>query len=340
MKLFKSYAIITLDDDIGYSNDTFETLFNAYIENPNIINGRRSHLMTYKNNGELNQYNKWVLEQTIINHSDFRILLTNGAGTIFPPDILNINDEFLPIIKETITCDDLTLKHFSNIKGIPHKWIVNNHLMGIPRTLPKSYSRPLWQVNLVNNDLCINRLNIMINRTFLNNLCFSYNNISTGNNIYLFDFHNQHLMNQILYFNIYAYSFCPIDSKFNFNIYFDNYSANCFLNNSINLNPIRNGKILYRKQVSCVMKYFTSNYLLDDYYFPKIIIIKIYNYRTYLTSIFKEFICPELNNCILKIVSYEKTNINIFPFKFGEKQYSCKRIYAFFTSIISHSKKI
>jgi len=204
----------------------------------------------------------------------------------------------------------------------------NNHLMGIPRTLPKSYSRPLWQVNLVNNDLCINRLNIMINRTFLNNLCFSYNNISTGNNIYLFDFHNQHLMNHILYFNIYAISFCPIDSKFNFNIYFDNYSANCFLNNSINLNLIRNGKILYRKPVSCFLKYFNSNYLLDDYYFPKVIsydniIIKIYNYRTYLTSIFKEFICTELNNCILKIVSYEKTNMNIFPLKFGEKQYSC-----------------
>ena len=43
MKLFKNYAIITLDDDIGYANNTFETLFNAYIENPNIINGRRSH---------------------------------------------------------------------------------------------------------------------------------------------------------------------------------------------------------------------------------------------------------------------------------------------------------
>ena len=28
MKLFKDYAIITLDDDIGYANDTFESLFN------------------------------------------------------------------------------------------------------------------------------------------------------------------------------------------------------------------------------------------------------------------------------------------------------------------------
>ena len=51
--------------------------------------------------------------------------LTNGAGSIFPPDIFNIKDDFLPIINETITCDDLTLKYFATIKAIPHKWIVN-----------------------------------------------------------------------------------------------------------------------------------------------------------------------------------------------------------------------
>ena len=35
-----------------------------------------------------------------------------------------MNKNFLPIIKETITCDDLTLKYFAVRKGIPHKWIV------------------------------------------------------------------------------------------------------------------------------------------------------------------------------------------------------------------------
>jgi hypothetical protein len=37
MKLFRDFAIITLDDDIGYTDDTFESLFNAYIDNPNVI---------------------------------------------------------------------------------------------------------------------------------------------------------------------------------------------------------------------------------------------------------------------------------------------------------------
>ena len=37
MQLYREYAIITLDDDLRYSYDTFESLFNAYVENPNII---------------------------------------------------------------------------------------------------------------------------------------------------------------------------------------------------------------------------------------------------------------------------------------------------------------
>ena len=129
MKLFRNYAIVTLDDDIGYSNDTFESLFNAYIENPNLISGRRTHLMKYKNNGELKGYFKQSFQQKSIKEPNFKLLLTNVGGTIFPPDILNINDELLPIINETITFDDLTLKHFANTKGIPSKWVVNEHIL-------------------------------------------------------------------------------------------------------------------------------------------------------------------------------------------------------------------
>ena len=39
------------------------------------------------------------------------------------------------IINETITCDNLTLKNLSNIKGIPQKLVVNNNFLGIKRIL-------------------------------------------------------------------------------------------------------------------------------------------------------------------------------------------------------------
>jgi hypothetical protein len=95
MTLYRDYAIITIDDDIGYAKDTFESLFNAYIDNPNIISGRRTHLMTFKRNGELRGYFEWKFQQKLINETNFNLILTNCGGSIFPPDILNINESSL-----------------------------------------------------------------------------------------------------------------------------------------------------------------------------------------------------------------------------------------------------
>ena len=309
MKLFRDHAIITLDDDVGYARDTFQSLFNAYIENPNLISGRRSHLMTYKKNGELKSYYRWKHQQKTINESNFNLTLTNVGGSIFPPDILNINNDFLPIINETLTCDDLTLKYFANIKGIPQKWIFNNRVIGIRRKLPKTKDSPLSKINFINNDICLNKLNILINTETLNNLCVPYKNISTGNTIYLFDIHNKTTKNNILYFEIYAYSHCPIDLKIKFKIIFDDNSASC---NFQQLNPIiseKNESLKNNIVASCESNDFLEN--IDDYYFPSIesennIIIKVFNFRKYLTIIFKNFFCiDEDNNCVLKVILYD-----------------------------------
>ena len=321
MKNFKDYAIITLDDDIGYSNDTFESLFNSYIKNPNVISGRRSHLMTYQNNGELNGYFKWKFEQKIIKETNFDLTLTNVGGTIFPPDILNINDDFLPIINETITCDDLTLKYFANIKGIPPKWTVNKKIMGVSRKLPKTNSTSLFKINHINNDICINKLNIMINKLILKDLCVQYRNIPTGNSIFLFDIHNKKIINNILYFDIYAYSYCPIDKKIKFNIYFEKQIANCFFNES---------KLLISKESTNIVYCYSNNTELNlDYYFPVAnsddnIIINIYNYRKYSSTIFKDFFCFKHNNCILRVIILSDSYYQNLLTTINKKQYSCK----------------
>jgi len=320
MQLFRDYAIITLDDDLGYSYDTFESLFNAYVENPNIISGRRAHLMTYKNNGELKRYIDWIFEYKFINESDFNLTLTNGAGSIFPPDILNINEEFLQIIGETITCDDLTLKHFSVMKGIPHKWIINDNIMGIPRNLPKTKSIPLFNININFNDICINKLNININNLVLKNLCVSYRNLSTGTSIYLYDMHNKRLTNDRIYFDLYAYSFCSIDNNLNFTIYFNNITGQCFIKQSKKIFLENNKKL-----VSCIMDKFNLD--LDNFS-PKVIPsdnikINIFNYRKYLTAIFKDFICENFNNCLLEVLLYENLSSNNFSLKINNEFYSC-----------------
>ena len=325
MKLYRDYAIITIDDDLGYAKDTFESLFNAYIENPNIVSGRRGHLMTYKNNGESRRYTKWVFEQRSVKEPDFDLSLTNGAGTIFPPDILNINDDILPIIYETITCDDLTLKYFSVIRGIPHKWIINNNVIGVSRRLPKSGSRPLFAINNINNDMCINKLNIKINNTIIKDLCINYRNIPTGNSIYLFNIFNEYWQNNKLFFDVYAYSYCPIDLNLTFNIIFENHVAHCFFNKSKNLIDHNIIKENYSFIASCYSDDMAQD--LDFYYFPiaisENILINIYHYKKYLTSIFKSFTCKEINNCLLDIIILEKLSIKSFDIMLNDKNYLC-----------------
>ena len=329
MKLFRDYAIITLDDDLGYSYDTFESLINSYIENPNIISGRRAHLMTYKKNGELRGYFNWIYECRLINESNLNITLTNGAGTIFPPDILNIKDEYLSIINETITCDDLTLKYFSVQKGIPQKWVFNKHLMGVRRKLKKSNSSPLFRINRINNNKCINKLNMNNNKIILNNLCVPYKNIATGLSIYLYDIHQIKKKFNNLYFEINAYSYCPIDPTLTFKIYFGNLSAYCFFNETKFL-------ILNKKKISvdniriasCHISKLYKDVDIDCYNFPKAIskknlLIKICNYKKYSTVIFIDFICKANNICVLKVLLYDDWNIKEFPFKMNNKKYLC-----------------
>ena len=326
MKLFRNHAIITIDDDIGYTNDTFNSLFNAYLENPNLISGRRSHIIKYKKNGELKQYANWKFQQHSIKKPDFDVTLTNVGASIFPPDILNIQNDFLPIIYETITCDDLTLKYFANLKGIPHKWVFNTMLLGISRELPKTDAKPLYKINFVNNEICLNKLNILINNTILNNLCVEYRNIQTGISIYLFSIHNENKINNKLFFDIQAYSYCPIDKNLVFNITFDKFMASCFFDDAKQFLSGNNFKEYNSMVASCYMN--ESKFDLNSYYFPKAesennLTIKIYNYRTHLTTIFRNFICKEINNCILKVIAYERLSKSQFPIYLKNNYYLC-----------------
>ena len=95
MKNFRDYAIITLDDDIYYPSDAIISLYESYINHPNIISGRRTHLIKYKKNYQIDRYRKWRLCQRSILNSDYNLFITSGAGAIYPPDILNIEDYFI-----------------------------------------------------------------------------------------------------------------------------------------------------------------------------------------------------------------------------------------------------
>ena len=325
MKRFRDYAIITLDDDFGYAADTFETLFNNYVENPNLVIGRRTHLMLYNDNGELKNYNSWIYQQRSINNPDFNIFLTGTGSVLYPPDILNINDNYLPIINETITCDDITLKHFEIQKGIPGKFVDNNLINGIPRESEKKKGNPLFSINRVQNDICINKLNIEIKNTIVKNLCIPFKKFKTGLTIYLFNIHNIKTLNHITYFSINLFSYCPLDFKLYFNIFFGKIKSYCVFspNHDYTLRSQDFKKIAY-----CSINGEIKN--LDHYLFPKAseknqyISLIISNYRKYIPIIFNDFNCDNQFNCTLKAIFLMRTKKNqTFEININKNNYKC-----------------
>ena len=161
MLKYPEYAIVTVDDDIKYSKDMLESLYNSYIDHPNIVSGRRGHLMRYKKNGELKKYNSWDYEQKSIIEANYDIFLTGVGGILYPPDAFNINEKSSKIIEETITADDIALKYFEVIKGIDEKWVPNRHLLGL-NIMSNYLHKPLGRVNKKNNDIYIFIINTQI----------------------------------------------------------------------------------------------------------------------------------------------------------------------------------
>ena len=318
MKKYRDYAIITIDDDIYYAPDTFESLYNSYLKYPNLVSGRRSHHMTYNKNGELKGYLNWKYEQKNITKPNFDLFLTGSGGIIYPPDILNINDNLKFLINKTLTTDDILLKHLETSKGIPIKWISNKHTLGI-KLINKTVGSPLYIINKKNNynNINVKRIDLSIKHIVLNKICTFYKDIQTGLTIYLFDISNITLLNNKTEFNIWAYSFCPINQYIKFNLYIGKYIAHC---NGSNLEDI------IKLKCNCFVNSIVHN--LDNYYLLKTSSeknIKIINYRTILKVIFKDFFNINSNNSILLALFFRNmTKGTNFEIILNNINYNCK----------------
>ena len=326
MKNYKNYAIITIDDDIYYSSDTILSLYESYINHPNIISGRRTHLIKYKTNRQIDGYFKWVFQQENILNPSYNLFITTGAGAIYPPDILNIEESYINLIKETITTDDITLKYFEINKGIESIWVPNKSMLGIDikkKIASKTTKNTLFSINKFLNDININKINIDISNKILKKYCFSYKDIKTGLYIYLFNIDNiKYIKENKTFFNIEAYSYCPINNKINFQIFFNKSIAFCSFNNPYSV--IKKNSIIYKTKTilkaNCEIEGKIKNF--EEYYFPvaksnNTLYMKIYNKKTYLSLIYKYFYCENSFKCIMVALSYKnrkkryKININI-----------------------------
>lgn len=81
---YPNAIIVTIDDDMIYSQEMLEGLFQSYQCAPQAIHANRLHNMTFSENGNLKSYLEWEQEVSVAKHPFF----TTGGGVLFPPNSL------------------------------------------------------------------------------------------------------------------------------------------------------------------------------------------------------------------------------------------------------------
>ena len=148
MLKYPDYPIITFDDDIIYDNDVVETLVNSYEKFPKCISARRVHKIQYDENDMPLKYMQWFYQYTSYNNKpSFDLFATNGAGVLFPPNILDIHTLSIDKIKECLYADDVFLKWRENELNIPVVWVRNDNVMS-GKVIPGSDDTGLAKLNL------------------------------------------------------------------------------------------------------------------------------------------------------------------------------------------------
>lgn len=104
LKEYPNDIIVTADDDLYYQKDWLESLYSAYLKNPNYIYTRRACSVNLKNNifSVSPHYANENYAPTFLNQ------LMGGAGTLYPPNSLHSDIFNTDLIKTLIpTHDDI-----------------------------------------------------------------------------------------------------------------------------------------------------------------------------------------------------------------------------------------
>jgi hypothetical protein len=120
MALFPDSIVITVDDDIVYSEMLVEQLYASYLRYPNAVSAMRTHRILFDEAGRLLPYKNWEFESSYTDNPVLDLMATSGAGTLFPPrcmhkDLLDVEK----IERLCLEADDVWLKTMQLLKRTP-----------------------------------------------------------------------------------------------------------------------------------------------------------------------------------------------------------------------------
>lgn len=150
MQKYKNYAVITVDDDVEYTNDLCESLYNSYKKHPNDVSARRVHLIKRDKDGNPIPYNKWKNDcRDITGNKD--LFATGVGGIIYPPNAFNLSDNNIYDIKRCLYADDIYLKYLENKNNMIVYWVKNDKPHGNPINDDEIKSVALMNKNVLKN---------------------------------------------------------------------------------------------------------------------------------------------------------------------------------------------
>ena len=111
MQEYPNDIVITVDDDLLYSDDLIESLMNSHKRYPECVCARRTHRMKYHFDSSVKPYTQWRFEDNISSKPSFRLFATGGSGALYPPHLLPLETFDAKLIKKlSLNADDIWLK--------------------------------------------------------------------------------------------------------------------------------------------------------------------------------------------------------------------------------------
>lgn len=181
MQEYADMPIITVDDDVIYSENTVQQLVESYKKFPFAVSALRTHRIKVTEEKQIAPYRFWKREIKDVGIPSLALCATGVGGVLYPPHILPSETFNKYRIQEVcLNADDLWLKTMELINYVP---VV---LAGIPTKLefvPHSQEVALWKENDTNgrNDTQLETLLEMYNHwhgandTLLDRLSMSVN---------------------------------------------------------------------------------------------------------------------------------------------------------------------
>lgn len=128
---YKKFIITVFDDNIILEKNAIEDLFKSYLIYPAAISARRVYQMTFDKKWNLRPFKFWIKNYQRERKPKFSLFAIHGAGTLFPPNTLNITEDFIYYFKQVINAHDFIIKYFElkeNLKTV----YVNNSFKYLP----------------------------------------------------------------------------------------------------------------------------------------------------------------------------------------------------------------